>query len=212
MAVFDFKKNQKDLYQPTTAPVIVDVPEMLFLMADGQGDPNTGDDFASAIEALYSLAYAIRMNKAEPEYIAYVVPPSEGFWDFADPQTALADRTAIDKSQFVWTLAIRQPDFVTPQVLERAKAKLTKKKPELALDRVRLQTFREGLCVQALHLGPYSTEPATLQAMKRYQEQRRFTLDYTAERRHHELYLSNPKTTEPGKMKTILRLPIRRGR
>jgi len=209
MATFDFKKERKDLYQPVTAPAIVEVPAMRFLMVDGEGDPN-GKSFQSAIEALYSLAYTIRMNKTETDYFPYVVPPSEGFWDFADETAIPTDTMAVDKSQLIWTLAIRQPDFVTAAVFDKAKAKAAQKKPHLRLESVRLVSFAEGLCVQALHLGPYSTEPATLRTMKKYQQQRRFMLDYSRTRRHHEIYLSNPQTTAPDAMKTILRLPIRR--
>ena len=89
MTAFDFKKERRDLYQPATAPAIVDVPAMLFLMADGQGDPNVSEAFQSAMESLYGLAYAIRMNKAEADYFAFVVPPSEGFWNVADPQASI---------------------------------------------------------------------------------------------------------------------------
>ena len=209
MATFDFKKERKDLYQPTTAPSIVDVPAMSFLMIDGEGDPN-GKEFHHAIETLYSLAYSIRMNKTELGYYPYVVPPSEGFWDFAGQPAAPAEITAFDKSQLIWTLVLRQPDFVTPEIVAAAQAKVRKKKPDLHPESVRLASLTEGLCVQALHLGPYSTEPATIHTMKKYIEQRRFVLDYTRQRRHHELYFNNPQKTEPGKMKTILRLPIRK--
>ena len=209
MTTFDFKKERKDLYQPTTAPSIVEVPAMSFLMVDGEGDPN-GEGFHQAIETLYSLAYTIRMNKAEPGYYPYVVPPSEGFWDFAEEQAIPTEITTFDKNQLIWTLVIRQPDFVTPEILDAAQEKVRKKKPDLRPESARLESFTEGLCVQALHLGPYSTEPATIQTMKKYVEQRRFVLDYTRQRRHHELYFSNPKNTEPDTMKTILRLPIRK--
>ncbi|HPF88189.1 MAG TPA: GyrI-like domain-containing protein [Candidatus Limiplasma sp.] len=208
MAVMDFKKERRDLYQPSTAPAIVDVPEMLFLAADGQGDPNTDDTFQATLEALYALAYAIRMHKAENGYHAYVVAPLEGFWDLSI--TPSASGFSLDKGSFRWTIALRQPDFVTPAVLERARTVLAGKKPQCHTGHIRLERFCEGLCVQALHLGPYDAEPATLQSMKRYQEQRGFRLDYIGGRRHHELYLSRPNAAEPDKMKTILRLPIKR--
>ena len=84
MTAFDFKKDRKDLYNPPTAPVIVDVPEMLFLMVDGEGDPNTSKAYADAMQILYGLSYAIRMNKAETDYFEFVVPPPEGLWSLTD--------------------------------------------------------------------------------------------------------------------------------
>ncbi|MFH1511926.1 MAG: GyrI-like domain-containing protein [Bacillota bacterium] len=210
MAAFDFKKERKDLYQPATAPAIVDVPEMLFITAGGRGDPNTSDAFKEAIQLLYGLAYALRMNKTETGYFEYVVPPAEGFWDFADPRAYLESGTIPQKDEFVWTLVIRQPAFVTADMFETARAKLKKKKPELDTGPAKLERIAEGLCVQAMHIGPYATEPATVKAMERYQEQRGFALDFTQTRRHHEIYLSNPQTTAPEKMKTILRIPIKK--
>ena len=210
MTAFDFKKERRDLYQPSTAPAIVDVPEMLFLMADGKGNPNGGMEFSAAMEALYGLSYTIRMNKAEAGYVETVVPPSEGFWDFADSARYRETGVLPPKDEYVWTLVLRQPEFVTQEVFERAKAALRKRKPQANVDLVRLERFREGLCVQALHLGPYDAEPATVHAMERYQEQRGFRLDHASGRRHHEIYLSNPAKTAPEAMKTILRLPVKR--
>lgn len=209
MAAFDFKKDRKDLYQPGTTPAIVDVPEMLFITVDGKGDPNTAAAYREAIQILYGLAYTIRMNKAEEGYFEFVVPPLEGLWDFADDSAIFQSDATLDKSNLVWTAMIRMPGFVTPQVFEAAKAKLQTKKPELSVDLVKLQAITEGLCVQAMHLGPYDTEITTTKAMERYRDQRGFKPDYREARRHHEIYLSNPQATAPEKMKTVLRLPIK---
>ncbi len=210
MAAFDFKKDRKDLYQPTTAPSIVDVPEMLYLMVDGQGDPNTSKAYIEAIQILYSLSYTIRMDKTEKDYFEFVVPPLEGFWDFAEHAVFPNGGPVADKNQLVWTAVMRQPRFVTPEVLAAARAKLSQKKPELNAGLARLETFTEGLCVQAMHIGPYDAEPATVKLMERYRDQRGFAAEYTAARRHHEIYLSNPTKVAPEKMKTILRLPIKK--
>lgn len=209
MPAFDFKKDRKDLYNPPVAPAIVDVPEMLFLMVDGEGDPNTSRAYAEAMQILYGLAYAIRMNKAEENYYEYVVPPPEGFWSLADASFKGGAPIA-DKGRFLWTMTLWQPVFVTPQVFEAAKLKLGKKKPGLDLTLARLETLAEGLCVQAMHLGPYDAEPETVRLMERYREQRGFLPDFTGKRRHHEIYLSSPQKTAPEKMKTILRHPIKR--
>lgn len=210
MAAFDFKKDRKDLYLPPTSPTIADVPEMPFIAVDGKGDPNTSEAFQEAMALLYGLSYAIRMSKTETGYFEYVVPPSEGFWDFADPKAYLETRTLPAKSEFVWTLVLRQPGFVTQDVFEKAKAKLQKKKPELEADKAKLVKITEGLCVQAMHIGPYAAEPATVKAMERYAEQRGFAPDFTGTRRHHEIYLSNPQSVPPEKMKTVLRIPIKK--
>lgn len=208
MAAFDFKKDRKDLYNPTIAPSIVDVPEMLYIMVDGKGDPNTSESYIESMQILYGLSYTIRMNKAETGYAEFVVPPPEGLWSLAD--ASFTGGAIRDKGELIWTMMMRQPPFVTPQVFEDAKEKLLKKKPELDLSLARLEAFAEGLCVQAMHLGPYEDEPATVRLMERYREQRGFKPDFTGNRRHHEIYLSSPQRTVPEKMKTVLRHPIKR--
>jgi len=201
--MIDFKKDSKDLYQPSTAPSVVDVPEMTFIAVDGQGDPNTSAEYAAAIEVLYGLSYAIKMgNKSVLEY---VVAPLEGLWDFAG-----AERSLEDKGSFVWTALIRQPDFVTVGVLEAAKASLAKKKPGLDTAKARLETFTEGLCVQAMHIGPYDNEPATIAAMEAFAAQNGYVTNMGSGRRHHEIYLSDPRKAAPEKLRTVLRHPIKK--
>jgi hypothetical protein len=122
--VFDFKKAYKDLYLPKTKPMLIDVPKMTFIMIDGKGNPNTVDgEFQKAVEALYGLSYTIKMSKMgknKPQgYFEYVVPPLEGFWWFEDEK--FDERPVADKEKMQWTAMIRQPDFVTAEVLLRTK-------------------------------------------------------------------------------------------
>jgi hypothetical protein len=202
---FDFKKEQKELYQPKTTPSIIDVPSMKFIVVNGNGDPNC-DDFSVAVETLYSLSYAIKMgNKSVFEY---VVPPLEGIWwtgcDIAD------------KEKFEWAIMLRQPDFVTEEVFETAKAALKTKKKHLDFTSARLEQFTEGLCAQVMHIGPYDDEPKTIDALEKFVEESGYVLDITDDsvkalsRRHHEVYLSDPRKTARDKLKTVIRYPIKK--
>ena len=201
--MIDFKKEQKVLYQPKTTPSIIDVPEMLFFMVDGKGNPNTSEEYESAMEILYGLSYTIKMSKkmgAEPEgYFEYVVPPLEGLWESVD---------YLDKDNYFWTSMIRQPDFVTSKVFEETKIKLSKKKPDIDLSRARLEAFTEGLCVHAMHIGPYDDEPKAIAAMEQYAGENGYTIDINEKRRHHEIYLGDPRKTAPEKLKTVIRIPV----
>jgi hypothetical protein len=206
MAV-DYKKTEKELYLPKTVPSVIDVPEMTFIAVDGQGDPNTSVEYSAAVELLYGLSYAIKMgNKAVLEY---VMPPLEGFWEVADDFKG-GGAAITDKSKFVWTILIRQPDFVTAGVLETAQNTLTKKKPNLDVSKARIETITEGLCVQVMHLGSYDNEPATVAALDRFAAENGYAIDMGGARRHHEIYLSDPRKVAPEKLKTVLRHPIRR--
>ena len=211
MAAFDYKKEYKNLYLPDTKPGIIDVQEMVFIMVDGKGDPNTSEAYKQALEVLYGLSYAIKMSKkggAPPEgYFEYVVPPLEGLWWGED---GYFDGTNVtDKSKFCWTAMIRQPEFVTREVFEFSKQALSKKKPDLDLSSARLESFTEGLCAQIMHIGPYDDEPETIGIMNRFVEESGYQNDMGGGRRHHEIYLGDPRKTAPEKLKTVIRHPIK---
>jgi hypothetical protein len=205
--MIDFKKIEKELYQPKTTPSIIDIPEMTFIAVDGKGDPNISAEYKAAIETLYGLSYAIKMsNKAVLEY---VVPPLEGFWTVDDEFFKGGGEPITDKSKFEWTVLIRQPDFVTQEVFEAAKTALTKKKPTLDTSKAQLIKLTEGLCVQVMHIGSYDDEPATIAAMDKYAVDNGYALDINYTRRHHEIYLNDPRKTAPEKLKTVIRHPIK---
>ena len=200
----DYKKTEKDLYQPKTTPAIINVPEMIFLAVDGTGDPNTSAEYKDALEALYGLSYAIKMNNKS--VLEYVVPPLEGLW------WALGSGIVnySNKDDFCWTSLIRQPEFVTTEVFEFTKAALVKKKPNIDTSKARLVKLTEGLCVQVMHVGSYDDEPATIAAMEQYAVESGYTIDINDTRRHHEIYLSDPRKVAPEKLKTVIRHPIER--
>jgi hypothetical protein len=204
----DYKKAEKELYQPKTTASIIDVPEMTFIAIDGKGDPNTSAEYASAIELLYGLSYTIKMGNKS--ILEYVVPPLEGFWETTDGDFKGGGATIGDKEKLVWTALIRQPDFVTAEILESAKAALAKKKPYLDTSKARLETITEGMCAHVMHIGPYDDEPATIAALDKFATDNGYVLDMGGSRRHHEIYLSDPRKTAPEKLKTVLRHPIRR--
>lgn len=211
----DYKKQFKDLYQPKTVPSIIDVPEMLFIMVDGRGDPNTSAEYANALEILYGLSYSIKMRKMsgdQPDgYFEYVIPPLEGLWRLDDGGAFRGGGAAIaDKSKFVWTSMIRQPEFVTPEVFEAAKSTLARKKPALDLSLARLEKFTEGLCAQIMHIGSYDDEPATIATLERFVAEQGYLNDMSGSRRHHEIYLSDSRKAAPEKLKTVIRHPVRR--
>ncbi len=203
----DYKKTKKDLYQPKNTPSVIDVPTMTFIAVDGKGDPNTSVEYAAAVELLYGLSYAIKMSNKS--VLEYVVPPLEGFWSVADGFKG-GGAAITDKDKFVWTMLIRQPDFVTAEVFEVARTALAKKKPNLNVTKARLEKFTEGLCVQVMHTGSYDDEPATVAALDRFAAENGYIIDIGDTRRHHEIYLSDPRKVAPEKLRTVIRHPIRR--
>lgn len=205
----EFAKEQKDLYLPGQTPALIDVPEMTFLAVDGRGDPNeTEGEYARALELLYALSYTIKMSPksgfAIPGYYEYRVPPLEGLWQMADGAPGV---DYARKEDFVWTSLIRQPAFVDENVFCRATEEVRRKK-RLDVSSARLLRFCEGLCVQCMHRGPYDEELTTVARMDRWIAENGCRNDLNAERRHHEIYLSDPRRTAPEKRRTILRHPV----
>lgn len=210
MEKLDYKKEYKDLYQPAAKPSLIDVPEMSFFAVDGAGDPNTSPAYAEALEILYGLSFTVKMSKmngTQPDgYFEYVVPPLEGLW-FADG-VSFDGLNVSDKDKFKWVSMIRQPEFVTEEVFGWAKDLLAKKKPQLDLSKARFMTLTEGLCVQIMHKGPYDSEPESIMKMKRFAEENGLTEDFSAERLHHEIYLSDPRKCAPERLRTVIRHPV----
>jgi hypothetical protein len=210
MAAFDFKKEYKDLYSPKNKPSIIDVPTMRFIMVNGKGDPNTSVLYQKAVEVLYGLSYSIKMSKkgsTQPAgYFDYVVPPLEGLWWFDND---FFDGSVIGrKNEFSWVVMIRQPEFVTSEVFETAKASLAKKKPKIDTSIARLEDFTEGLCAQIMHIGSYDDEPPTIAALEEFIELQGYKTEMSGLRQHHEIYLNDPRKTAPEKLKTVIRHPI----
>jgi len=209
MDKLDYKKEFKELYNPKTVPSVIAVPEMSFIQVDGSGNPNDeGGQYQQALELLYALTYTIKMapksGKTPKDYFEYVVPPLEGLWWFSDTEEA----DFHNKSKYCWTSMIRQPEFVTDEVFKYATETVAKKKG-LDTSKARLVSFVEGLCVQCMHIGPYDDEPATLAKMKDYMAQNALAVDLNDTRKHHEIYLGDPRKLEPSKRKTILRYPVK---
>ena len=200
MAKLDLKKEYRHLYNPSSKECsIVDVPEMQFLMVDGAGDPNTSVAYTEAVEALYAMSYTLKFISKQ-ESVDYTVMPLEGLWWTPNP----AEFSMEDKSAWEWTALMVQPEHITTDLVTNAADEVRKKRDPAALDRVRLERYREGLAVQILYFGPYADEAPTIERLHR------FAIDggYQLRGKHHEIYLSDPRRTAPEKLRTVIRQPI----
>jgi len=204
MSKVDFKKELSEFYSPPAKFVIVDIPEMRFLMVEGHGDPNVAQEFQDAVGALYALAYKIKFMSKNQLGQDYVVPPLEGLWWAEDME---AFTTARDKSQWDWNMMIMTPEWITSEMYAEALELVRKGKNPVAMDKVRLESYHEGLSIQIMHIGSYDSEGPTL--MKLHRE---FIPNngYVEKGKHHEIYLGDPRRVAPEKLKTVLRQPVRK--
>ena len=208
----DYTKEYKDLYLPPKKPCVIEIPALPFLYLDGTGAPE-GAAYQNGVSALYAVSYTIKFSKkggnAPAGFFEYKVPPLEGLWyDIPTLQPG-------NRDTWRFTSMIRLPDFVTPEVLAWAMDTASAKKPEIDFSVLRHGTWAEGLCVQCMHMGPYAAEPETLALMDAYIAENGYEADFTdaatgLARRHHELYLGDPRKSKPENLKTVLRHPVRK--
>jgi len=205
MSPLDLVRQLKPLYAPSAKhPVIVEVPELSFLMLDGRGDPNTSEQYQDALGALYGIAYTLKftLKKSDPER-DFRVAPLEGLW-WADAEAPSLAELQADRDAWNWTMMIALPDDVTAAELAAAAEAAARRRPLPGAGSIRLERFEEGLAAQIMHVGPYSAEAPTIERLHAFVEEQ----GYALLGRHHEIYLGDPRRTAPERLKTIIRHPV----
>ncbi|GIF62078.1 hypothetical protein Ais01nite_01130 [Asanoa ishikariensis] len=199
MTRYDVKRELKACYAPTNTDwALVDVPEQQFLAVDGQGDPNTSVDYVRAVESLYTVAYTIKF-RGKADGRDFVVGPLEGLWWSENPEVF----TTRAKDAWQWRMLVSLPDWVTDEIVDEARQAALRKK---SIVEVRRDVLHEGTSAQLLHRGPYDDEGP---ALARLHDEYLAAHHLRMAGHHHEIYLSDPRRTEPAKLKTILRQPVR---
>lgn len=200
MTKIDYKKL--DIYQAKKNQFkIINIPKLQYLMVDGHGDPNTSKEFVYAIEALYAVAYTLKFTSKISLGKDYVVPPLEGLWWASDMSAFMTG----DKASWDWTLMIMVPDWINQKLFKSAVEKVLEKKTPASIDKLRLETFDEGKSVQTLYVGPYDGEAEILSQMhNEFIPNNKLKMV----KKHHEIYLGDPRRVAPEKLRTILRQPV----
>ncbi|APC41221.1 GyrI-like domain-containing protein [Clostridium estertheticum] len=203
---YEWRKQEKNLYLPKDEPNLITVPNQKFFMLRGQGNPND-EEYSEKIGVLYSLAYAIRMMPKQgyvPNgYFEYTVYPLEATWNLTEKGRQFKK---LNKDELVYTIMIRQPDFVTKEIVDLAFENVRKKKPNSFLDDVTFETIEDGLSVQMIHIGSYDDEPKSFELMDKYCMDN--NLRIVSNVHHKEIYLSDARKTEESKLKTVLRYMV----
>lgn len=199
---YEWKKQEKEFYGAKKSPSLLTVPAQNYIMISGKGNPND-TDFSNRISALYSLAYAIKMTyKAtaiHDEFSDFTVYPLEGIWK-------KTETTELIKKNLEYTIMIRQPDFISENMVKTALEQVKIKKPNSLFDEVSFDTMQDGKCVEILHIGAFDDEPISFEKMDQ------FALSNNLERTknyHREIYLNNANRVEKNKLKTILRYSVK---
>ena len=206
MSPIDLVKELKPLYSPPSkGPVIVEVPELSFLMLDGRGDPNSSEQYQAAIQALFGVAYTLKftLKKSDPER-DFKVAPLEGLW-WADGEPPTLEALQDERDSWNWTMMIAVPDTVSAAEVAAAADAAAQRRPLPAAGLVRLERFAEGKAAQVMHIGPYAEETPTIALLHEFVAEQ----GYHLRGRHHEIYLGDPRRTAPERLKTVIRHPVR---
>ena len=206
---FEWRNHEKALYGAKSIPALVDIPKFNFIMMKGSGNPNDSD-FSDRVAALYSLAYAVKMgykstvteNILSNEIHDFTVYPLEGIWKLKNADTQPAAGKLI-KENLEYTIMIRQPDFVTAEMVYAALQIVKMKKPNRLYEQIIFDTIHDGKCVEILHAGPYDNEPSSFAQMDRFAEENGLQRISDC---HREIYLTNRVVAD--KLKTILRYKV----
>lgn len=213
MKKIDIKKDLKPYYQPSAKKIVaIEVPRFKFIMVDGAiepgMEPGTSPRFHEDMQAMYGAAYTLKftLKKREVDPVDYPVMALEGLWDVRDGNFDINV-----KDNWDYTLMILVPDLITQEIFEDALAQMREKKGDQpGFARLRLDTFEEGLCVQTMHIGPYATEPETLEKMQAFMQEKGYQDLVGHGGLHHEIYLGDPRRAAPEKLKTVLRHPVKK--
>jgi hypothetical protein len=204
METEDSKKEFNRLYRATTKRIDeVDVPAMKFIMVDGDCQGSNFQEFRIGIQGIFTLSKAMKAAIAKTKIgFEYAVMPLECLWWVK----GMDGYTPDNREEWRWILMMVQPEYVTSALAREVLSHMDRDKDLPGISKVRFGVFTEGLAVQTLHNGARADKWTTIDRLRSFIERK----GYEVRGRHHEIYLSDPRTISPERMKMILRLPIRR--
>lgn len=198
---YEWRKQDKALYGAKKYPALITIPAQNYIMISGKGNPNDVD-FSNRVGALYSLAYAVKSSykavSLQEEIHDFAVYPLEGIW-------TKINGDYLDKAKLEYTIMIRQPDFISEEMVNEALSMVRIKKPNPLLEEIHFETMQNGLCVEVLHVGAFDDEPVSFEKMDQFSAAHGLR---SSENYHREIYLSNANRVEKSKLKTILRYSV----
>jgi len=196
----DLFKTHKDQYAAPKKPIIVTLPKVSYIAIEDTGAPG-GEEFQSAVASLYAMAYTMKFA-AKDRGNDYSVCKLEGLWwhDGDKPFNEAAPE------EIHWQLLIRQPAYITKADVKQAREALAKRGKKMRSAEIDLVALKEGKCVQMLHIGPYDQEGRSIDIMRAFAEEQGYSQFGT----HHDIYISDPRRLAPERLKTILRIPVRK--
>lgn len=206
MEKLNLSKKYKDYFTAKIAPQLLDTGPAQYVSLRGKGDPSDAG-FMEKIRALYATAYGIKFICKTKEK-DFVVSKLEGLWWFDEQKfghySMSESAQKVPRKEWEYRLMIRMPDYITTSELGEAIENVATRKGIKTANEIVWFEMDEGLCIQTLHIGPFSAEPETLERIDAFSKNNQLSKNGL----HHEIYLSDFNRTDPLKLKTILREPV----
>jgi hypothetical protein len=201
---FDITEIYPKLYSAETGRCkLVVVPAMRALCIRGEGS-STGPRFKDSVEALHTVAYALKALPASDlgidDFVNFSIPSLECLWSMKNGSNY--DPAKAEQAQ--WELFVVVPGFVTQRLINIALLEMTRKSQNPLVQEVHINTIQEKKSAQTLHLGAHSTIAKDYEKLLTYIKRS----GYKPSARYHEIYLNDSAITKPNHLKTILRQPI----
>jgi hypothetical protein len=204
-SISELKKELAPLFNPPREPALVDVPDLGYLMIDGYGAPEPAagaepTELQRSFAALFPVAYTIKF-RLKRDGLMMSILPLEALW-FTEGKSF---DTSVPKEEWSWRALMAVSHDVTRQIFDEAVADVRRKKGDSeALTKLRFERWAEGRCAQVMHIGPYSAEGPTIERLHAFIAAQGLRLRGA----HHEIYFGDPRTSDPTKLKTVLRQPV----
>ena len=190
-------------YPKAGEPRIVVVPDRRCLAVDGEGQPG-GPEFEAAMGAIYGVAYSLHFLLRDRGVESHV-PPVEGLWIRRGGEQDWAEGpVAFEPSAWRWTLLMPVPVEARDSEIDAARSAAASRRATEAARALEVRTVSEGLVVEAMHVGPYASEPTTIAAMHELASAH----GLAPRGPPHEIYLGDPRRSKPENLRTVLRQPL----
>lgn len=200
----DLSKVDRSYYHAGPKAEIRDLDAYFYLTVSGQCAPED-QKFLTAIETIYSVAYAIKfLCKGEDH--DFVVPKMECHWFIEGGLEKQHLFTKTPRNEWCWKILFRMPDFVEENHFLRALSAAKGKDPERteSYDQLIFELINEGRCAQVMHVGSWDDEGPSLEKIFTLIEEEGLSVSGY----HKEIYISDPNRTEETRKKTILRYQV----
>lgn len=194
MKVNDNRKLYRSVYHMKSGVIEeVEVPPLQFIVQEGKGKLNSLGQPEEEYWAVWKTVNQLkRITKGRNGY-QFKLMPHEIVW-----------HENIGEDEWSYTQMMQVPDVITFEMYDEASACVQKRYRDEIVPATNFVTFKQGLCIQKLHVGHYRESMKTVEELKNYAESH----GYNVSGGRREVYLNQPGCNPAHRWETIVRLQV----